>query len=230
MPLEFAVQQSGPGTLALLLYGSRARRDAAPESDVDMLAVTADPESAALARRQLGVPAYTFGAVIRHARNGDLFTLHLVNEARVIYEVWPLFAEIQRAFTYRQDYTREIALASDVGWLLVHNAALFGEPKRMNQWIAWCTRTILIAQAANQRQAIFSAEGLATFYGSPDVTTLVRNKTSPTRDAGILAMFQTLLEGAGTVAPPPSYSLAERQRRFEADRNVAGLSALRALS
>ena len=104
-----------------------------------------------------------------------------------------MFDHIRDAFRYRNEYAREIRLASDTGWFLVRSGHRFGDVRSLNRRIAWCTRTILIATAAEQRRAIFSASGLGEFSGSTAVPELIRNKDNVDMDARIIEMFRDVL-------------------------------------
>jgi predicted nucleotidyltransferase len=212
--------------LALALFGSRARDDAAADADVDLLAVTSDRKPATTVRKQLRIPCYPLGEMIAYAGLGDLFVLHVVTEGRVIYEAWPVFERIRRAFRYNGDYAREIRLATDVGWLLARFGDRLSSARVLNARIAWCTRTILIARAAAQGRPVFGARQLAEFCGSPDVVTLIHNKNSGERDPEMVAKFTEVLRAFGAQEPPVPETLDEQKRIFEADRNVPGLRLL----
>ena len=215
--------------IGLALYGSRARGDAADDADVDLLAITSDTRPVNTVRGNLTMSCYPLDDMIRGSRNGDLFALHIASEAKVLYDDGGVFQKITAAFKYRDDYDREIKLVSDVGWFLVRNSHRFSDHARFNQKLSWCTRTILIARAANQRRPLFSAAALAEFSGSPDVVTLISSKMRSAVDVGIVDAFARFLRTFGAAAPPVPETLEEQERLFEADRNVAGLRVIRAV-
>src|SRR4051812_48262963 len=146
--------------IGLVLYGSRSRGDHDEHSDVDLLALTRGDTAPAAASGRLRLSRYPLDHVIARARAGDLFAWHLVCEGRVLYEREPAFARVVRAFRLRADYSREIALASDVGWLLVHHRERL---PRLSPRMAWCTHTMIVARAAAAGRPVFSAAGLADF-------------------------------------------------------------------
>jgi hypothetical protein len=215
--------------IGLAVYGSRARDDAGAPADIDLLGVTTDPASKTVARGGLSFSIYPLRQMICHAGLGDLFVLHIVTEARVLYEAWPVFEQIRRAFKYKDDYRREIKLASDVGWFLARHPYRFADAKRFNERMAWCARTILIAHAANGRRAIFSARALSEFASSPDVLAIIRNKDNPQPAAEIVESFQALLTRFGAAALPPLATLRDEAARFDADRNPVGVRSVRAV-
>jgi hypothetical protein len=216
--------------IGLAVYGSRARQDDAADADIDLLAVTTDRTSAAAAHDTLTISSYPLGQIICRAGLGDLFVLHIATEAKVIYEAWPVFEHIQRAFKYKDDYAREIRLASDVGWFLVRYQARFDDTKRFNESMAWCARTILIAMAANHRRPLFSAQLLSEFVDSPDVLTIIKNKDNTNDAPAVVDRFQSFLRMFGAEEPPPARTLEEQKARFDADRNARGSRVVRAVA
>lgn len=215
--------------VGVALYGSRAREDHDEDSDVDLLAVTTGGPPAAAVQGRITVASYPVDQLVRIARGGDLFALHIVSEAKVIYETRPVFDSIRRAFAYRPDYSREIRLASDAGWFLARYHDRFHDAAVFNWKVAWCTRIILTARAANERRPLFSAAGLAAYSGSSDVLPLLKNKASREIDAGMVERFRNVLVSLGAAEPPHPPTLDEQRRLFELDRNEPGLSAIRAL-
>ena len=216
--------------VGLALLGSRARGDHDEDADVDLLGVTTDPAPTTAAHGRVTMSCYPFDHIVRHARGGDLFALHVVSEAKVIYEAWPVFEEIKRAFTYRPDYSRELKVASDVGWFLARYGRQFRDGKALNEKIAWSTRTMLIARAASQRRPLFSAAALAEFSGSNTVRTLIEFKDSAEIDAQMIDMFRDVLRTFGAEEPPMPRTLIEQKRVFEADRNAPGVRAINAIT
>jgi len=212
--------------LGIVLYGSRARGDHVASSDVDLLALTQGGRPATATWSGATVSRYPLEQVLRRARSGDLFTLHLVSEGKVIWEQSAVFPTIRRAFCYRSDYDREIRVASDVGWFLLHHHDRAVDGLRFNQRLVWCTRTILTAKAASQRRPIFSAAGLAAFAGSTAVASVIRAKGSPTIDPAVLDDFRNVLGRHGDPEPHPLISLEAERRRFDHDKNPAGVAAL----
>jgi predicted nucleotidyltransferase len=214
--------------MCLLLYGSRARGDFDARSDVDLSAITANdaPELVKIARTT--TMAYPLDHTLRAARSGSLFAFHMVSEAKVLFESEPVFARIQRAFQFRDDYTPVIRMCSDAGWFLVRHYEKATHASKFNQAMAWCTREMLIARAATERSPVFSADGLAEFVGCSAVVPVVRSKRSAVIDPAIVQQFQGILSEFGTPEPTPPLTLSVAAHRFRADRNSAGVIAIRA--
>jgi predicted nucleotidyltransferase len=208
--------------LGLLLYGSRARGDHRPDSDVDLLAVTVDRRAPTATIGGWRLSTYPQPEVVRRAQLGDLFVLHLVAEGAVLFDRVGVFELMRGAFIFRDQYDREVTLASDVGWFLVRHGHDL-EPHRLNEQMAWCTRTILVARAASDRRAVFSAEALATFAGCPEVVTIIEHRSETTTAPDVRDRFVGVLERFGAPPRSPSRTVAEQRREFETDRNVVGV-------
>lgn len=214
--------------VCLLLYGSRARGDHDAHSDVDLTAITSNhtPERITLGRTP--TIAYPIDHALRVARSGGLFAYHLVSEAKVVFETEPVFARIQQAFRFRDDYTPVIRMCSEAGWFLVRHHESAVNARKFNQAVAWCTREMLIARAATQRLPVFSADGLAEFVGCSAVASVIRSKRNAVIEPETVRAFQDILCEFGATeraALPPLDSAAGL---FRAARNSAGVIAVRA--
>lgn len=211
---------------ALLLYGSRARGDHDDDSDVDLLAIGASHHGG---RPAGAIPVYPLDHVLRRARSGDLFALHLVAEGRVVFEREPVFVKLQRAFCFRADYGPVIRQASDVGWFLVHHRDEVADEVRFNQRMAWCAHTMIAARAANERRPLFAARALARYAGSDAVSAVIGAKRDGTVDPTVVGRFREVLAAFGGPEPVALPSLAAERDRFEVARNPAGRVAIRAM-
>ena len=217
-----------PQYVCLLLYGSRARGDHDAHSDVDLTAITAKhtPERVTIARTT--TMAYPLDHALRAARSGSLFAFHMVSEAKVVFETEPVFARIQRAFRFRDDYTPVIRMCSEAGWFLLRHHENAVNPRKFNQAVAWCTREMLIARAATERSPVFSADGLAEFVGCSAVASVIRSKRNAVIDPATCGRSRSILREFGATEPPPLPPLASAEHRFRAARNSAGVIAVRA--
>lgn len=214
--------------MCLLLYGSRARGDFDAHSDVDLSAITANdaPEPVKIARTT--TMAYPLDHTLRAASSGSLFAFHMVSEGKVLFESEPVFAQIQRAFQFRDDYTPVIRNCSEAGWFLVRHREKATSASKFNQAVAWCTREMLIARAATERLPVFSANGLAEFVGCSAVASVIRSKRSAVIDPAVVREFQDILGEFGTPEPTSLPTLTSAERQFRAARNSAGVIAIRA--
>lgn len=214
--------------VCLLLYGSRARGDHDAHSDVDLTAITSNhaPERVTIGRTT--TMAYPLDHALRAARSGGLFAYHLVSEAKVLFETEPVFARIQRAFRFRDDYTPVIRMCSEAGWFLLRHQDRAVNTRKFNLAVACCTREMLIARAATERSPVFSADGLAEFVRCSTVASVIRSKRNAVIEPATMRAFQDILRefGASERTSPPT--LASAEEWFRAARNSAGVIAVRA--
>jgi predicted nucleotidyltransferase len=217
--------------IGVALYGSRARQDHEPGADTDILAVITGHEPRSSHSDGLSLSWQPLGRLVSGAGIGDLFVLHIVSEARVLFEAWPVFDLIRRSFRYKDDYRREIGLASDVGWFLLRHGDRSMANRLVGERMAWSVRTILIARAADLRRPIFGPDALAEFAGLPDVRELIRSRDRTDSTRGMMReTFRMVLEAFGTAEPREPRTIDDWSRHFERDRNVMGSRSVRAVA
>jgi hypothetical protein len=220
--------------IGLALYGSRARQDHEPGADTDILAVITEGEPGSSTSDGLSLSWQPMGRLVCGAGTGDLFVLHIVSEARVLFETWPVFDLIRRSFRYKDDYRREIGLASDVGWFLLRHGDRSSANRLVGERIAWSVRTILIARAADVRRPVFGPGALAEFAGLPNVRALIRSTDPAGSTDSMRGMmretFRTVLDAFGTAEPRELRTIDDWSRHFERDRNVMGSRTVRAVA
>ena len=205
---------------AVVLFGSRARGDHDAGSDVDLLFVTGEPRPRHHAVSHLSLSLYPMDKLLSQAADGDLFIFHLVSEAQPIYDPSGELIRLRAAFTFRASYDRDVAQASDLGWLLSRFGDALPNDGLVNRRIAWCVRSILIARAAEQRRPVFSPSGLAEFSQDIAVEALIRQKSAshpPGRDT--LCSLRQFLEGWGKPDPVPRAHTADEYRQVFALTN-----------
>lgn len=215
----------------LVLYGSWARTDNSAGSDVDLFGIGVDADYRMIVANKVNLAVYAAESALEMCRAGDLFMLHLVREGRPIYDEAAFFDRMVSAFKFRESYRPDISKAAELGWALVGLAPTARNQALLNKRVAWCVRTILIAKAADEREAIFSAKQLAEFAGDRTVLTLVQSKEKPTlqpRDIELFAEF--LRRSCGTETNHlVGVSIQESLDWFQRSGNVVGEKTLRGL-
>lgn len=187
--------------VAQYLFGSHARRDFTEGSDIDLLSVISEERFATFSEGKLNVSLYPMPKFIEAASRGDLFVMHIVREAIVVYDPTQFHRRLIDRFVPKSSYHHEIKQASDLGWYLVESGDQFRNQKTWNKRVAWCARTILIARSAEKGDPIFSAEKLANTVDFSETLLLLGRKSEVDfdfRTAQILAKFLTIY---GTPAP-----------------------------
>ena len=215
---------------ALLLYGSRARRESQSKSDIDLLAVTAMPvKLKTVTQNDVTISICHQAEIIRHAQGGDLFVLHIVTEAKVLFDWNSVLPSIQAAFRYKDDYSREIRLASDSAgsWFATlassrtprgSTAELHGAPAR-----SLSPKPQIIGSPSSQHNGSRSLRVRRMW-------TILESKAKRAIESQTIESLERLLLNFGTAEPPFAATLEEQERIFKGDRNRLGLIALKRLS
>lgn len=215
----------------LVLYGSCAREDSSASSDVDLFGIGHENDYRMVVASKVNLAVYSKEAALKMSRSGDLFMLHIVREGRPIYDERVFFRELSSAFEFKLNYSHEVENATELGWALLNSAATTKNWALLNKRMAWCVRTILIARAADDRKAIFSARALSEYSGSKTVPLLIENKDSSTRPRRALDMFEEFLlrHSSDVLKGTLPSGLPDLLSRFRAKGNVVSEKTIRAL-
>jgi len=212
---------------ATLLFGSLARADHVQGSDTDLLMINLEDDRRNVSVGHLSLFIYPWRQLEDEARSGELFTCHLVQEAKPLVDPDGYLPRLQRAFQFRSSYEDDIELASDLGWYLVR----FGE--QLNSTLLakralWCVRTVLIARSAERRVPVFSPQQLAQATSSQPARDLL-NGRHHRRDADIVR--KTLREFLEKETMSASYlKHADKKQfiaKFDATSNKVALQTLK---
>ncbi len=216
---------------ALALYGSRARKDHADTSDVDLFAISETGSYQMVVREKTNLAIYPLALAEKMALRGDLFMLHIVTEGKPIFDPLHIFKKLNSLFCYKKSYGSEIDHASELGWALIRLAAEIENFTIINRRIAWCVRTILIARSAEQQNPIFSSRELADFAEDGNVVRLIKNKDNNRRDSGLLNAFSKfLLRHAGQQSTWVKSNITdfdEILKHFQDTENEVGVKTLK---
>lgn len=214
---------------AFVLYGSCARGDSNQSSDVDLFAITVDGEYQMVVKNKVNLAMYPKALALEMAKNGELFILHIVKEGQPLIDHRGDFQLLKDTFSYKNSYEKEIINSSELGWAIRHLGPSVRNQALVNQRIAWCVRTILIAKAAEEKKAIFSAESLGTFANEENVKILITNKTITTYQPKIFPIFEKfLLKWTSSNPLQKTAKLEDYQELFEKNKNIVGLKTLKA--
>ncbi|KAF2405785.1 hypothetical protein SAMN04490179_4083 [Pseudomonas antarctica] len=165
--------------MSMALYGSRARNDHTLSSDTDLFAITNDDRYRMVFHGATNVACYPFDLAMSRAEGGDLFFLHIVREAVVIYDPDSSFDRVRSAFKLRPNYNIDISRASDLGFALLLNIENFKNYFYINKRLVWCLRTILIALSAERGTPVFSTKELVSMFDDEDIELLLSAKREP---------------------------------------------------
>lgn len=169
---------------ALVLYGSRARGDYRPKSDVDLLAVT-DDGPIKNERLAGGVSVYSYPAQLlaKRATAGDLFVLHLLKEGCVLQDSLGVFKSTTQSFKYKDSYIDEITDAYCV-WRFIFERKRLLTRKSVRKRLVWVVRTLVIARSAEDRKPVFSSTDIARYAGISELKEVIDHRNQ--KDAATL--------------------------------------------
>ncbi|WP_375157924.1 nucleotidyltransferase family protein [Bradyrhizobium sp. RDT46] len=208
---------------SMALFGSRARGDDEPNSDIDLLFITDEAKPRLINSNRMSCSFYPSSHLFSKAEEGDLFVLHLVREAKIFYDEKGDFDDMSKAFRFKESYAPTIEQASSLGSFILEHREAFDDASLANKRIAWCVRTILIARAADVGRAIFAARALAEFAGEAIVEELIQNKAAPLLSPAMLLNFRKFLNRWGQSDIAEASSIKAYLQHFRRTGNAVGL-------
>ena len=167
---------------ALMLFGSAARGDASPTSDVDVLELLPSP---AAVRRLGRVHIYGYSRnQLRHlAVSGSLFVLHLKREGVIIADPLGDLARCLDAYVTPADYLGHRRALVATANLLCTSREDYGRNWRIYNDIAiFALRTALYIRSAETGSPTFSLTRLAQSEKHTHLASALTLKTSPRED------------------------------------------------
>lgn len=162
-----------PDTLAVMLYGSRARGTARPDSDIDLLAVV-DAAPTSFRSGLVSINYYTQCDLSHLAEQGSLFILHLVREGIVVSDPQG------RLRTALASYNPRSSFAGLRGELTVALRALFATDRDsysegLRRIGIWAARSAVYAVCAEEGKPVFEMDTACRVVGVPELLMLVRD-------------------------------------------------------
>lgn len=194
-------------SLAVMLYGSHARGDAGPESDVDLLQlVPHSPRSYIVGSTT--VVAYTPEQISEMAIGGSLFAWHLRTEGVIMQDTGGLLRgalDLHSGPAWERVLSRitELAVILDLGRGEFEQYA-----DRVIRTARYLVRTAVYARAIGAGGTSFAMESAARKAGYPHLMMLLRRGAEGSRDwQTFVAYRDALAELTGTLRANPHGSL-----------------------
>jgi len=148
------------GIKCLALVGSHARGDDDRYSDVDLLGISELNDHSVSNAKKINLSIYSENYIRSMMRKGDLFSLHVMKEGIPLVN-GDLFTSICSEFQYKENYLREKKLAYLMGSMIESNQHSILDWNVANKRIAWCLRTFILSDMAEQRAPFFSKQNIA---------------------------------------------------------------------
>lgn len=213
--------------LATSLFGSRARGDEKPGSDIDVLCWTDESFPRHVRQGPLSLAYYPQGDLLGKAGAGDLFAAHLAFEAVAIHDPEGLLQAFRAAYRPPPSYTPHVRAASELAFFLLDCGHALPQGL-FNARSAWCARTIAIARSAEDGRMCFAVDVLSRRAGASALFDIAQAKDCAQAVPGASRRLEDYIRAFGTPRPlrriksPRSY-----KRRFETTGNEFGLKTLR---
>lgn len=188
------------GEVSVILFGSAARGDTTEDSDVDILIVSTEGFPNSMRYGRLEVQMNTRQAMIKKARLGDLFAIHIALEGIAISDSSNFLSTFRESLKIKESYSKEREIAFALAAYLLRvgpDADQLLRAKRM----AWCVRTVLISKLVESGRYIFSPNGLISAFPDLDVAPLIslrRNSKNEDIEKNIWRMEEFLRSMGGS--------------------------------
>jgi hypothetical protein len=165
--------------LGLMLYGSCARGDNTPTSDVDILAVRDEEPTKKVIETKVNISFYSALDLTRMSREGALFTIHLHKEGRVLYEARPgLFEGLLGESLTHFRLKRTLGLAAELYRCIDYIRPRSRNFRLINARTCWVVRTVLMAHSVQDGRPTFRSEQLLSMFNAQRYGPLIDAKKS----------------------------------------------------
>lgn len=162
-------------TLAVFLFGSRARKDEDNASDTDLLFVCNELVPRHVSAGKTSMFFYPWQRLSDGALAGELFVGHIAFEALALSDPNDLLGQLKLAFRLRTSYQDEINKAADLGWFIVRFPEFLKHSLTAKR-IVWCVRTVLIARIAEKGRLVFAPHALEAEAGSKSAREILEDR------------------------------------------------------
>ena len=207
-----------------VLYGSYARGDHDPASDVDVLRITTKRMRANRIDGHVSLHIYDIKDLLVMAQQGNLFILHLLREARPLHDPCKYLMELSTAFQKPTSYVSTARqMVQQATCLLEINESLFETaPKAFLDVSIFLCRTLIYAEHADQGPFSFSLRSLAAKDETANMISKIKGRSVSYSDFRTIAQVVSTKVGKPAVWSNAS-SIEELTQRGQGDPLFDGL-------
>lgn len=175
------------------VYGSVARGDMGPASDVDVLVVS-DRATEHILRGRISVTFYQEQHLRAQACSGSLFVLHLKQEARIVKDTRGAFARIFDAW-HPPDVERTLAgMRAAAATLDVPKAFARVNATELSRVTVFLVRSVLYLRCLQRGRPVFGARDVADVLGDEHIQSFLDRVRVCGEPAEILPAGRSLLD------------------------------------
>lgn len=215
--------------VAEYLFGSHARGDYNSTSDVDLLSITSVGRFRSFSKGKLNISFYPEDRFLEAASRGELFVMHIVQEAVLAYDSRGFDFRMRSSYQPKTNYEKEALSACVLGDFLTETGQQFADKELLGRRVAWCVRTILIAQSVNDGRPTFGPGQLLSLYPSKEAHRLLKRNSAENASSDGLEDLQRFLSAfRGSSLVSGKRSLREYWKEFVAEDNMVAKSTFRA--
>jgi hypothetical protein len=187
---ELVIADLLPQSRALLLYGSAARGENGPGSDIDILQVVTTPADA-YSRGPVQVAPYTLNRLISMASIGSLFVRHLIDEGKAIVDPDNVLETLNHAYCEASRETRLTQLRLTSGLLDVSDGVYADYWPGLHSCAAFVLRSLAYVFARERGCTSFSMKLVTEVLADPRLTLIqtLRDSITPNRN-----MYRQILD------------------------------------